>query len=124
MNEEPRHPDLPQEEDAIAWRKILLGALGSAVIILVLVIAAFSIVARGEARRRPSGEFPEERLGPRGSVAEVQQDLFGTARGFGQRLDEQKRRALSTYGWVDRERRIVRIPVDQAMELLLVESGR
>jgi hypothetical protein len=34
------------------------------------------------------------------------------------RLRAEERERLSTYGWADRERRIARIPVERAMELL------
>jgi hypothetical protein len=34
------------------------------------------------------------------------------------RLRTKERERLTTYGWVDRERRIVHIPIEQAMELL------
>ena len=31
---------------------------------------------------------------------------------------------LSTYGWVDEEKGIVRIPIEEAMQKLIEEAGR
>jgi hypothetical protein len=40
-----------------------------------------------------------------------------------QRLDAETQRNLETYGWVDRERGVVRIPIDRAMDLLVKEAA-
>jgi hypothetical protein len=123
MNDHPHPFEVRQEEDRPAWRKIIVAASVALAIIAVLVIAAWASRGLREAERRPGLDFPEERLGPRRSVQEVQQDVF-VDRGFGQLLDAQKRRDLSTYGWVDRDRRLVHIPVDQAMDLVVEENRR
>jgi len=123
MNDEIRRPDVHQEEDTISWSKLLLGALASLAIMTVLIVAAWGSLKASEASVRPSGVFPEERLGPRRAVTEVQVDLFGD-RGFGQVLNDKKRRELSTFGWVDRERRRVRVPIDVAMDLVVEEKRR
>lgn len=123
MNEQPHRFEVHQEEDRPAWTKITFAALAALAIMAVLVIAAVASRDKREAELRPGGDFPEQRLGPRRSVQEVQQDIFGE-RGFGQLLDAQKRRELSTFGWVDRDRRLVHIPVDQAMDLVVEENRR
>ena len=123
-DEAPSHRDLPQEEDRIPWRKVFLAFGAMLAVIAALVVAAFSSLKAHEARLRPGGQFPEQELGPRRLMSEVHEDLFGASPGFGQVLNEQKRRALSSYGWVDRERRIIRIPVDQAMDVVVEEARR
>jgi hypothetical protein len=123
MNEHPHRFEVRQEDDRPSWSKIIITASAALAIIAVLVIAAWASRGLREAERRPGLDFPEERLGPRRSVQEVQQDVF-VDRGFGQLLDAQKRRELSTYGWVDRDRRLVHIPVDQAMDLVVEENRR
>ena len=39
-----------------------------------------------------------------------------------QQMQETQKQALESYGWIDREKGIVRIPIDEAMRLL-VERG-
>lgn len=122
MNEEVRHPDMPQEEDDVPWRTVFLGFMATLSLAGVMIVAAWGSLRSIEAEVRPSGIFPEANLGPRRSVVEVQEDLFGRPPGFGQLLDAQKHKALSTYGWVDRARGIVRVPIDQAMDLVVEEN--
>ena len=37
---------------------------------------------------------------------------------------DEKRRAMQTYGWVDREAGIARIPLDEAMKLMAAKGAR
>jgi hypothetical protein len=39
-------------------------------------------------------------------------------------LHAHEQQLLNSYGWVDRQKGIVHIPIDQAMELMVRESGR
>lgn len=60
------------------------------------------------------GQVPEE-------VNRIEQVLFDDrAPGLEERAFEQER--LRTYGWVDREARLVRIPIDRAIELYVQEA--
>jgi hypothetical protein len=124
MNEDPRRPDMPQEEDEIPWRRVLIGFGVMLAVMAVMTAVAFGILEAREETLRPGGRFPEQALLPRTLKSEVHQDLFSAGRGFGQQLNDQKRRALSTYGWVDRERRIIRVPIDQAMDIVVEENRR
>lgn len=123
MNEKPHAFEVRQEEDRPAWRKVIMVALAALSIIAVLVIAAWASRGLREAQIRPGLVFPEERLGPRRLVQEIHQDVF-VDQGFGQLLDAQKRKELSTYGWVDKDRRLVHIPVDQSMDMVVEENRR
>ncbi len=71
----------------------------------------------------PYGGYPEAQARPRRDLSGVHQDLF-IGRGFGQLLDEKKQRELSRFGWVDKDKRVVSIPIDQAMDLVIEESRR
>lgn len=60
------------------------------------------------------GQVPEE-------VNHIEQVLFDDrAPGLEERASEQE--LLRTYGWVDREARLVRIPIDRAIELYVQQS--
>lgn len=122
-----------QEDDRIPGRQILV-VLGALIVIMVLgTLAAFLIAEWRSAqlanvrsgvmyfeplpRAVPTtvpGQVPEE-------VNQVEQVLFEErAPGLEERVFEQK--LLETYGWVDQETRVVRIPIDRAIELYVEQS--
>jgi hypothetical protein len=122
-----------QEDDRIPGKQILV-VLGALIVIMVLgTLAAFLIAewrsaqlanVRGGVmyieplpRAVPTavpGQVPEE-------VNQVEQVLFDErAPGLEERVFEQ--RLLETYGWVDPETRVVRIPIDRAIELHVEQS--
>jgi hypothetical protein len=116
----PREHSLARghEERDVSFRPIVLAALGLAVLILVSVAAMrllFVYNLDREARRSPpanplaaaSGPRlpPEPRLLPK-PIEQLQQ------------LRAEEKQTLETYGWVDRSKGIVRIPVERAMELV------
>ena len=120
MTYRERNPELHQEDDLVERRRVLLATLVTLVISALMVTWAVSANAAHEAAFRPSGAFPERWLGSRHMVVGVREDLFGEQRGAS--LDAEARAELDGYGWVDRERRVVRIPIAEAMELVL--AGR
>jgi hypothetical protein len=122
-----------QEDDRIPGKPILI-VLGFAVVMIILgSLAAFLIAewrsaqladVRGgvmyfeplpqAAPAAVPGQVPEE-------VNQIEQVLFADrAPGLEERAFEQK--LLGTYGWVDREARLVRIPIDRAIELYVQQS--
>jgi hypothetical protein len=113
-----RRPDLHQEDDVIPRFRVLLALLVTLVIAAVFVVGAASMVAANDARLRPSGLFPERSLGPRRPIGRVRQDLFDD-HPSGLSLDALKRSELASYGWVDRDRGVARIPIDRAMDLVV-----
>jgi hypothetical protein len=93
------------------------GLVFSALVISVLVWVLFQFLS-GQATRRgstaealtvkqPVPPSPRLQTDPRGDLLD---------------LREAEERALTTYGWVDRNAGIVRIPIEQAMRLT-VERG-
>lgn len=105
------------ETSDIKIRSVLAAA---AILVTFLVIAHLILMGLLEAfTREPAPPKPtpfalEEQLGPQLQIAPAQ-DL--------QVLIQAKEAILTSYGWVDREAGIVRIPIERAMDLL-VEQGR
>lgn len=116
-----RNPELHQEEDRLPAGKIVLAAATTLVVCAVMVVWGVSATKAHEEAVRPSGVFLERWLGPRHEVARVREDLFGEHRG--RSVLQEQRAVLESYGWVDRDRGVVRIPIERAIDLV-VEGGR
>jgi hypothetical protein len=124
MSAEREPPKLRQQDDQVSGGRVLLGGLVVLAISAVMVVWAWAATGSIEASLRPSLDFPEQRLGPRRAVQAINQALFSEEPGAGERLNARKRRALDAYRWLDPERRIVTLPIDQAMDRLARESTR
>jgi hypothetical protein len=119
----PESSDLPQEEDHVSHRDVILGMLVVFVVTAVMIIWAWATTDLGLAARRPARGFPEERLGPRRDVEDVREAIF-RQRGVGEVRESHPGRALEVYRWLDPKRRIVTLPIDQAMDRVVEESAR
>jgi hypothetical protein len=88
-------------------------------LVFVLALAALAAVALATAQflflRRPAPQRPEPPPEPRLQAA-PREDLA--------ELRRRQSRILDSYGWSDRGRGFVRVPIERAMELLLEEDGR
>jgi hypothetical protein len=122
MIEEGRHTDLRQEDDRIPASIVLLVFALVGLIGVLLVVWAWYGLERREQALRPTGIFPEQELGPRRSVSEDLENIFGDV-GPGQVLNQEKQKKLQSFEWVDQRRRIVAIPIDDAIDLMLQGSS-
>jgi hypothetical protein len=118
-----RHAELRQEEDRLPRAPILLVFLLVGLIGVLLVVWAWYGLERREQALRPSRVFPEKQLGPRHPVSEELENIFGET-GPGQLLNEQKRRELASFAWIDRSSRVVAIPIDDAIDLVIERQTR
>ena len=82
----------------------------------LLVGAAYLLLHQREGRARPSRQFDEKALHLRERVSGVLQQPFDIPRARPTEREQQER-TLQQFGWVDRQRRIVHIPIEQAMRL-------
>jgi len=101
---------------AILWVGVAI--IVSAVIIHFAVWGLFDLFNRSEARKgKPPASLVNMKRQPP-PAPRLQTDAPADL----QELRNREDAALESYGWVDRERGIARIPVERAMELL-VERG-
>jgi len=115
------HFPIVQEPDQIASRRVVAIGVGSLVLFVLGVIAtglflrqsAGTLEPRGEARVTP--EIGQSEIGI------VNQTPFGLV-GKSDLQKAPQRERLEHYGWVDRQRGIVHIPIERAMELT-VQGG-
>jgi len=117
MTYRERHPDMHQEDDVVPVKGVVGFVTVVVIVSAVLVVWSVSVVNRSYRELRPSGAFTERWLGPRHPVSRVRQDLFDE-RGV-RALNPAKRLQLETWGWVDRGRGVVRVPIGEAMDLVV-----
>jgi hypothetical protein len=117
-----RHEGVTYAEDIVPRGLVLRVVVVTVVISIVLCIVAYLILRMREWQLRPDGVPSAEVYGPPHVVADVRQELFDQPLPKPNIAEEQRRR-LAGYGWVDRSRGTVSIPVDSAIELLLSRQG-
>jgi hypothetical protein len=117
---DPHGHDRPvQEEDRLPMAKVSF--VLAVIVLLTLGGVLFSRLVldeREQALRQGERPAPPQDVVPRPSG--VDQTLFSEGP-YSRTFVEAQRRRLRSYEWVDREQRIVRIPIDKAMELRLKE---
>jgi hypothetical protein len=108
------------EKRDLAPRTIALFAAGGAVVILLAAALALWMV-QSATRRHSALQSPRPQAQAREGLAEPRLQV----QGFNE-LREMRRAEeslLTSYGWLDREKGLVRIPVERAMELLAEKEG-
>jgi hypothetical protein len=119
----PSNPDVRFEKTDVDAGGLLKAGF---VIVMVTIATVFFlywlyfVFVRQEASRQP----PPPVLRPAAGVLSPPPPVLQT----GPTLDlgafrEQEDRILEGYGWVDKEKNVVRIPIDEAMRLLVSRAG-
>jgi hypothetical protein len=123
MKTRKHNPLVRQEEDRLPPRRIVHAILATLGFALVLGFVSWRIQRSREDALRPAKNFPEQFLGPIQERSNVHEELF-SSRGRGQVLMRAQRQELGRFAWVDPERRIVRVPIDVAMDLVVREGAK
>jgi predicted LPLAT superfamily acyltransferase len=120
--EEERHEAVTYMDDIVP-RALVLRVLGATIVIsVVLCVIAYLLLVANERAYRADRKFPERDSPAPHEVANVRQELFAPATPASSIADDE-RVLLDSYGWVDRDKRIARIPVARAVELMLQKNG-
>ncbi len=112
----PREPSRPRLE-VIAG---VAGAMVLAAILAHLVLWTLLRTLERRARRVDQPPAPVARLAPQTPEPTLETSPYGEL----QQVRAIEQRNLETYGWIDRSRGRVRIPIERAMELLATEGAR
>lgn len=121
MNTPNSTPNLQQEEDILPPRLIVYVIFAAVGFALLIVVTATGIWQSDIHKLRPSGQFSEMWLGPIVERSNVYEELFGAA-GPGQMQVHEARVSLEKFVWVDREKGIVRVPMDKAIQMYVNEQ--
>ena len=122
MQAEAQVQQVSHEAERVARLPITLIAcwvLGFAAVLCVVAVLVFD--ARSSSLDTQHSALPTPQPGP--ELSDVRLDLFGSP-GAGQALQLRQRKRLTSYGWVNREQGVVRIPIDVAIDLELAERSR
>lgn len=117
----PVNDDVFQEPDRLPRVLLLRIALGTVVVGLSLCIVAYLLLRAREQMLRPSSSLSDASLPAPHRVGQVRQELFTIAAPKPTPLEEQAQ-AIEQYGWVDRGRGIVRVPIEVGMDLVLDDA--
>lgn len=85
---------------------------------ILIVLAVIALILRIMDLSRS----PEAALPPATSAVTPEVQLQAYPKLDRLKMEKEAHEALSTYGWVNREKQIVRVPVERAMELLLEDN--
>jgi hypothetical protein len=110
--------DVRQEEDRVPGRKVMVIAAIVVVVSAIYIVAALGIEACGPEGPLPGAygqDVPEE-------VNAMELTLFDTELPSEMAV-RQARAYLDSFGWIDPEAGIARVPIDVAIDLYLAERG-
>jgi hypothetical protein len=117
---DPAHPGL--EGDGIDIKKILFVGVGSLSIFALSCVVAYFILRHDRNDYDAKGRPATPALIGKAEIGIVDQPMFEDDA----RLDEWKRAKqfrLNSYGWVDRNKELIHIPIDKAIDELVSQAG-
>lgn len=120
-NDVTKNPGVSYEPQDLNIRGIVYFGLGLLVVIVVVMVLIFGILNSFEGSNPPppivntAAPPPEPRLMPNPI------DRLPAAEQL-EALHAQEEKMLTTYGWVDEDAGVVRIPIDQAMEKIVEQN--
>ena len=116
------NPSVKPEAEELPHGLILRTILATVMVGAALCFGTYLFLRERLLTLRPSFRFPEQALGAPREVANVRQEVFQIPHPVPS-VRERQRAALERFGWVDRGRGIVHIPIDAAIELVARESA-
>jgi hypothetical protein len=118
----------PQEEDRVPPMWSLGLIIATVVMILVSIAWSWWLARRGSDDSPEAPRIRSETLRQRSvqgpvTIGGIRQTPIGEDRPA-ENLKRRKLQELETYGWVDRDRGIVHIPIDRAMDDVIAAESR
>ncbi len=118
---EALEPTKPQDPERLPTKKMIAVALVALLIFSLSVLWADDILGIQTRRLLPSGPAPAPSEVGKSQVGMVNQLLFELQTEAANKREEQLKR-LESYGWVDRDKQMIHIPISRAMEQMAAEA--
>ena len=103
----------------VTYRPIVLASVGLAVVLIAVTIAMRLLFQHYVAREATTSPPANPLAAEYGRAEPPEPHLQSAPVDDLRKLRESESAALGSYGWVDRENGIVRIPIERAMDLLM-----
>ncbi len=123
MTAHPVDFQVRQEEDAVASRTLLR------IYVVAILVGALGVFFGGVILAAATGTLRPSFAGPSGSrpsgpeLSHIEQSPIWQSR-RGVDLREAQRRELERWGWVDRRAGVAKIPIDQAIDIVVDQEAR
>jgi hypothetical protein len=116
----PSHSSI--DDDGIDTKKILVIGIGSLTIFALSALVAYMILRHDVSAYEAKGLPPVPAMIGKDEIGIVDQPEFSNDH----RLEEwkaAKQHRLGSYGWVDRKKNLIHIPIDKAIDQVVAESA-
>lgn len=110
------HP--PAEEDRIRSRAVVMVGVGALLVFFVASLAAIGAMKRQQSRINPEGPAPLPAELGQSKIGILEQRLFENSN-QAEVMRTVQRSKLESYGWIDREQGIIRIPIERGMQQVI-----
>ena len=129
MSHEPSHstetlpPPEAQAEEAVASGKVLLVGILALIVFGGATCWSTRIWRETRSRLEPNGPIaPGAEIG-KAEIGIVDQVPFETVR-TAERTRAEQMKQLQSYGWIDRDKGVIHVPIDKAIDQLIAEKGK
>jgi len=110
-----------QEPELLPMRKLIAVAVVASIVFTVATLWSIQILHREGGMTEPQQSLPTPSEIGRAEIGIVEQRLFELQLEAQRKRQEQLKR-LNSYGWVDRQKGLIHLPIDRAIELMVWES--
>ena len=116
-------PPEAQAEEAVATGKVLLVGIVSLIVFAGAAWWSTGIWRETRNRLEPTGPIaPGAEIG-KPEIGIVDQPPFETVR-TAERMRAEHLRQLQSYGWIDRDKGIIHVPIEKAIDQLVSQKGK
>lgn len=112
-----QNPDVTNEERDINARAIIKLGIALTVIVTVACFMLWFVFDQFAAREKARGERPSSLIQQEGATQPPAPRLQANPPAELKQVLEDENAVLNTYGWVDPQRGVVRLPISRAMDL-------